>query len=183
MKAIVIGGDGGVGKALVEALLDKGYPVTSTTRRSRTSALVQESAHHQVVRLDLLSDIAPFLPIVTKDVTEVVWVFLVAAIAGITACEDNAAESWRVNADAPVALARNAFEYKYNVAFISSDAVERAPRLNYSTQKAYVESFVLARGGLVLRPGPMRSDMDRVDFVERLICCAEMDGRGVVRWP
>lgn len=107
--------------------------------------------------------------------------FLVAAVTGIMACETDAAASWRVNADAPVELARQASLRGIFTVFVSSDAVSRSPRLNYSMQKSYVESFVLATGGAVMRP----SRIPREGFgglVGKLHCIAQRKHAGVHHW-
>ena len=69
-------------------------------------------------------------------------VYLVAAIPSFVHCEADPRGTWRVNADAPVALAR--YYRSAFVVFVSSDAVEFCGKTEYGRQKAYVESILLA---------------------------------------
>jgi len=145
MKALVIGGDGMLGSALVADLKNKGHDVSATSR------LHKDASNY----LDLYQPRHYDFP------HGVNVVYLVAAITKVVDCEADPQKTWQVNADAPVELCRAAMEgwsdqtgayFSPHVIFISSDAVERAPNLNYSKQKAYAEQYVLARGGAVVRP-------------------------------
>ncbi len=169
-KVLVVGGDSNVGKVLSKKLFTDGHDVIQTTRR--------EVLHTKQIYLNLLN---PKLP--TGVVYDVI--YLVAAITGIMACEINP-ESWRVNADGPVALALQA-TYGCNnpqftqVVFVSSDAVESAPRLAYSLQKAYAETAVLSLGGAVVRPARILPER-LYNLVELLIDVGINKKKGLHRW-
>ena len=145
MKILIVGGDSKVGKALYtrfadDATLPDGLEVATTTRG------VVNHKHQR--HLDLLNPVLP----ANEDFD---LIYLVAAVTGIMACEADAQNSWRVNADGPAQLAVQASRKNIRVGptyaagkfvhtvFISSDAVESGPKLNYSMQKAYVEGIVL----------------------------------------
>jgi nucleoside-diphosphate-sugar epimerase len=186
-KILVVGGDSTVGKALVEQLFKFNSAMVTreisyTTRR----AVTRKNQLH----LDLSN---PVLPEGDWDL-----IYLVAAITGIMGCEVTS-ESWRVNADGPAQLALQASKQlrmrdmapgeDYNghvnasphVVFISSDAVELAPGLAYSMQKAYAESVILPLGGTVVRPA--RIFPEKLDnLVELLIDVGINRKSGLHRW-
>ena len=174
MRTLVVGGDGMIGHALVEGLRRREHEVLYTSRRDPEGRV-------GAVYLDLLD---PQLPEVFMDgadpLTQPV-MYLVAAVTGIMRCETDS-ETWRVNADAPAALARQAARTRgWSTVFVSSDAVERAPQLKYALQKAYAETAVLGYGGCVVRPG--RVAPERVDdLVTTLVGVGEDFRPGLVRW-
>ena len=171
-KILVVGGDSTVGARLVETLCDTHeHVIYNTTRKA-----VQ---HRYQLHFDLLN------PILPND-TEFGLIYLVAAITGIMGCEVNP-ESWRVNADGPAQLALQAVHGSPfgtrppHVVFISSDAVELAPGLAYSMQKAYAESVILPLGGTVVRPA--RIFPEKLDnLVELLIDVGINRKSGLHRW-
>jgi len=174
-KVLVVGGDSNVGKALCKTFCGGHLSVPYVVRTTRGEVL-----HSDQIHLDLLN---PNLPTdMTYDV-----IYLVAAITGIMACEKDP-ESWRVNADGPAQLALQATDARFDlgkmpahVVFISSDAVESAPRLAYSLQKAYAETVVLSLGGTVVRPA--RILPERIDnLVELLIDVGLNRKSGLHRW-
>lgn len=167
MKALVVGRDGMLGSAICEILRASGYEFEATTRH------LNETPY-----LDLLTpERFKMGELVAFDV-----IFLVAAITKVVDCEAEPARTWRVNADAPVYLANKAMRLRSaHPVFISSDAVERAPGLNYSRQKAYVESFILARGGTVVRPS--RIPPERVvELADKIVRLGMDNAVGLVRW-
>lgn len=169
-SAIVVGGRGLLGTALVSELrrleeLNPSYDVAVTTR----TGLGVRSA------LDLSKEY-PRLPCEYAGGV----VFLVAAITSLGAAESDPV-AWRVNADAPAALALEAAKAKMFPIFVSSDAVERFPHMAYSKQKAYAETIVLGCGGAVVRP--TRIPRERVgQLVQYLIGLAEGRHAGLHRW-
>ena len=184
MKILIVGGDSKVGKALyahlvsIKSSIDISNHTVSTTTRG---AVVQKHQRH----LDLLN---PMLP-ADEDFD---LIYLVAAVTGIMACEADAQNSWRVNADGPAQLALQASRKNIRVGptyaadkfvhtvFISSDAVESGPKLNYSMQKAYVEGIVLSLGGSVVRPAWIGPEMDSV--VKLLVEVGTKRKPGLHRW-
>jgi dTDP-4-dehydrorhamnose reductase len=181
LNALVIGGDGFVGKRLVSALVERGDRVVSTSRRG---AARSDWAAVPVWPLDLLQldNLALSLKLPPEpDISP--WVmYIVAAITKVVDCEGSQ-NSWRINADAPVHLARRAFAANMYPVFISSDAVERAPHLAYSKQKAYAETVVLALGGAVVRPARI-TEPSLNELVALLIKVGEQTtAGGLYRWP
>ena len=166
MKALIVGGDSKLGIALAEELHARGHVPLPTTRRDKESPWY----------LDLLNPVFPK----KAHNFEVQTVYLVAAITGVMECETNPA-AWAVNADAPVSLCQQAMVLNKHIVFVSSDAVEKAPRLAYSLQKSYAEIMVLCSGGFVLRPNRIPSDkMNKVAKV--LVHAGEEVLRGMGRW-
>ena len=126
---LVIGGRGLVGTALVKHLLDERLPVIVTTRQ----------------QLDLSKRLPAILP--TGD-----FVYLVAAIPKLVYCEQHPAESWRVNVDAPIALAKYYSRRDTFVTFVSSDAVETCGNTAYGRQKTAAEAFMHTIDAAIVRP-------------------------------
>lgn len=188
MKILVVGGDSTVGKRLVERLENQVDGELSNQVFRTTRQAVQ---HKNQLHLNLLN---PVLPSGEWDL-----IYFVAAITGIMGCEVTS-ESWRVNADGPVQLALQASERAHmvnltpdaddalgivevgaHVVFISSDAVELAPGLAYSMQKAYAESVILSLGGAVVRPA--RILPEKLDnLVELLVDVGVNRKSGLHRW-
>ena len=174
MKILIVGGDSKVGKALNECFYKQQpsqHEVITTTR---------DAVNHKHQRhLNLLNPVLP----ANEDFD---LIYLVAAVTGIMACEADAQNSWRVNADGPAQLALQAAGAHQNpkfthIVFISSDAVESGPKLNYSMQKAYVEGIVLSLGGSVVRPAWIGPEMDSV--VKLLVEVGTKRKSGLHRWP
>lgn len=165
MRALVIGGDGFLGRALVAALKDAGESVRCTTRRP---AFIGAADY-----LDLAEPI-PALPDV--DV-----VYLVAAITTFQACEGNA-EAWRVNVDAPIEVAMQAIDRGSFVVFVSSDAVEWCGATAYARTKAAAEVAIRTlRHSAIVRPariGPQRVN----ELCELMIGIGRDRKAGVYRW-
>ena len=174
MKILIVGGDSKVGKALNECFYKQQpsqHEVITTTR---------DAVNHKHQRhLNLLNPVLP----ANEDFD---LIYLVAAVTGIMACEADAQNSWRVNADGPAQLALQAYntgglgQMPPHTVFISSDAVESGPKLNYSMQKAYVEGIVLSLGGSVVRPAWIGPEMDSV--VKLLVEVGTKRKPGLHRW-
>ena len=174
MKILIVGGDSKVGKALY-ARLDGYYGDEHELFTTTRGAVNHKHQRH----LNLLTPVLP----ANEDFN---LIYLVAAVTGIMACEADAQNSWRVNADGPAQLALQAAGAHQNskfthVVFISSDAVESGPKLNYSMQKAYVEGIVLSLGGSVVRPAWIGPGMD--SLVELLMDVGVERKSGLHRWP
>lgn len=111
MRALVLGGSGQVGAALVRVLTARGDPVVATHHRvplpgTRPLDLVDEAA----VRA-LIGEVAP-------DV-----VFCPAGLTHVDACEDRPDEAFRANAEAPAAAARAAAARRARFVFFSTEYV------------------------------------------------------------
>src|ERR1700687_6174698 len=94
MKAIVIGGDGNIGSALVNALSQRGDAVCATTRRPVT-------ANKNNIQLDLASFDPDTIPLPDADIA-----FFCAAITSFSACRNNFELARQVNVIGPTLLAR-----------------------------------------------------------------------------
>lgn len=163
MKALVIGGDGFVGAALVALLRSRGHDVTATTRRRE------------------LAD-APFLDLAVpiSAIPRADTVFIVAGVNGFQACEGNPS-AYRVNVDAPVEIARMAIGQGAFPVFVSSDSVEWCGATAYARQKAMAELGVRLSGGAVVRPS--RIELHRVgSFCELMIDVGARRLPGVFHW-
>jgi dTDP-4-dehydrorhamnose reductase len=163
MKALIVGGDGFIGSALVRHLTKDGNTVLATTRRNRESPLF----------LDMLEKIGELPPV---DV-----VFLVAAVQTFQGCEGNP-EAYRVNVDATVEIARRTWCLGAFPVFISSDCVEWGGATAYARHKSLVEMVIHSLGGAIVRPSRVWNAR-----VFELCQLLEDVGReklaGVHRWP
>lgn len=208
MRALVVGGDGKIGRVLCDRLQLAGHSLTFTSRA------VGKYPHHyypddRVLRVDLaeldlrepvwpLTDAEDHLEVVKAppprsprfsrpedvapppvDATKVV--YLVAAITGIMRCETDP-DAWRVNAEAPAFLARQARARGWHVVFISSGTVERASHTASARQKSYADLAVLMLGGCVVRPLPAVPPEKYVEFADLLVRLGEEERAGLVRW-
>lgn len=165
--AFVIGGDGGLASVFIPLLTDNGWRVTTTTRRP----VAAPPLFLDLEQIPLLPDDAAYRGGV---------MFLLAAVTKVVDCEGSAA-TWRINADAPVELARQGIRLGMHVVFVSSDAVERAPHLAYAKQKAYAESYMLATGQSVLRPARILPDRRRA-VAQRMFEIGASRAGGLYRW-
>lgn len=167
MKALVVGGDGLLGRTLVNALVDAEVDVIKTTRR--------EQDIQGAIFLDLAAPI-PELP--HRDV-----VFLVAAVASTIACEADRRGTWRVNVDAPLAIARR-YVGEADIVFVSSDAVEFCGHMEYGRQKAHVEAalaFVPRTKIVRLSRITPETVGDAAEFIRLVGMSAGLEG--LFRWP
>jgi dTDP-4-dehydrorhamnose reductase len=164
---LIIGGDGILGTALRGCLDKAGVDAIVTTRRLVTPPWPRS------MHLDLSKPI-PDLP--PADV-----VYIVAAVPQIIVCERDP-KTWTINADAPVAIAKQYAWRGEFVVFVSSDAVQYAEGFAYARQKAHAEAFMNTINAAIIRPG--RFTHETVDGLARLILDVGMYCRaGVHQWP
>ena len=157
---LVIGGDGLLGSALCTRLGAQGYKWAATTRRFDSGFL------------DLSQPIGVLPP---ANV-----VYIVAAVPKIYECESNPL-TWTINADAPIAIARQMAERGSFVVFVSSSAVETAGHLAYARQKAQVESYINTINGAIIRPSQIAPD--RAPHLANFMIDIGLSRiRGVYRW-
>lgn len=142
MKALVVGGDGLIGSALVGVLRARGIDVIATTRRADRR---QAGDYH----LDLAQPIGD-LPAATV-------VFLVAAMPKVFDCQGSEL-AWRVNADAPIAIAQAVAGRGTHVVFVSSDSIHRFGACDYARAKLHVEGVLQAMRATIVRPAPVARD-------------------------
>ncbi len=110
--------------------------------------------------------------------------FLIAARTGYSPCEDDPA-SWRVNADAPIAITKHYVETSFPTpfpVFISSDVVEKSGCSAYQTQKRFAEAYMSTINGAIIRPA--RVDHEAVGELAKVIVDVGLARKpGVTRWP
>ena len=174
MRALVIGGDSLVGRALSPALERRGHRVTPTTRRSPRDGWLA---------LDLAKTLPGSLP-------ECEVAFFCAAITGFAANRESPQLAERVNVTAPAELARELTKRGAKVVLLSTSAVldcqaprmradrPYAPRGAYGRHKAAAECAFLALGAQasVLR---LTKIMDRADSRLREWTAALREGKAV----
>lgn len=111
MRALVIGASGQVGSALGACLDAHGHAWTGTHARSPRPGLLP---------LDL-ADLEAVQRAVAKSGAD--WVFCAAALTHVDYCEEHPAEAYRLNRDAPAAVARAAASQAAGVLFYSTEYV------------------------------------------------------------
>ena len=146
MKALIIGTDSGIGKALRADLLLKGHEVTGTTQ-------VRENVRDDTFHLDLSDPTIDHTVLPNADVA-----YFCAAMTTYKACRENAELALRVNAEAPSAIAKQLVESGARVILLSTSAVLdcRSPCMTadrprqavsvYGSTKAQAELAFLALG-------------------------------------
>lgn len=176
MRSIIVGGDSNLGRVLASRLVSTpGVVVYCTTRRPIAYASLG------LTHLDLREPLFPpdLAPVLRSGVPGVV--YIMAAITGIMRAETDP-DAWRVNAEAPVLLARHASALGWHVVFVSSGTVERAQHTALARQKSYADLGVLMCGGCVVRPLPFVPP-EKYDEVAALLAhIGEARVAGVVRW-
>lgn len=173
MKALVVGGDSKLGRALVERLRAGEHEVAWTTRRKIGGG---ESVYH----LDMLE---PALPDIWPEhgLDDPPVVYIMAAITGVVPSESHP-DAWRVNAEGALLVACAAWDRGWHVVFMSSGTVERAQHTASARQKTYVESHVLAMDGCVVRPLPVVPPEKYAELGDILVEVGATCRKGVVRW-
>lgn len=163
MRAIVVGGDGLIGSALVDVLRARGIEVTATTRRSLSDGFL----------LDLAKPIGD-LP--AADI-----VFLVAAMPKVFDCQGSEL-AWRVNADAPIEIAQlYHFQHNAHIVFVSSDSIHRFGSCDYARAKLHVEGVLQSMRASIIRPAPVARER-AVECAAFIADVALYRPRGIHRW-
>jgi len=146
MKALIIGTDRGIGKALRADLLLKGHEVTGTTR-------VRENVRDDTLYLDLNEPTPTHSKLPKLDVA-----YFCAAMTKYEDCRKDELEARRVNAVNPSAIAKRLVESGARVVLLSTSAVldcriprmtvdrPRSPVSAYGRTKAEAETAFLALG-------------------------------------
>lgn len=173
MRALVIGGDSNLGRALCGALLARGHEVRRTTRR-------RWGEDPSWVHCDLRFP-SDFEHLWTDAGPEKQVIYIMAAITGIMRAETDP-DAWEVNAEAPLLIAQQARAAGHHVVFISSGTVERAQHTALARQKAYADQAVLMLGGCVVRPLPHVAPSEYDEVAAVLVHVGEQRTKGVVRW-
>ena len=113
MRALIIGIDGTIGRALGDALAADGATVYGTTRREASAA-----AGDRRIRLDLAAPNAADVPLPEVDVA----VFC-AAMARFADCREQPELTYRVNVATPLPLARRIVAAGARIVLLSTSAV------------------------------------------------------------
>lgn len=137
MKVLVVG-QGLLGTALVDALCEAGHDTIGTSRDPLGSHFY----------LDMTKPI-PELPLVET-------VFICAAVSSYRLSEGSP-DAWVTNADAPVAVCRQAIDRGMFPVFVSTAALEYMDTA-YTRMKLYAESCIIPMGGAVVRPRKFTPD-------------------------
>jgi dTDP-4-dehydrorhamnose reductase len=164
MQSLIVGVDSKLGQALGKEMTNQKLDCTGTSRRGN-------GIHLDMMEPDL-TNIRP-----SYDV-----VYILAAITKVVDCESLPAMAWRVNADAPVTIARWAAVAGAHTVFLSSDAVERAPNLVYSRAKAYAELGMMGLGATIVRPAMIGTPERFEKLARKLIELGRYRTKGLVRW-
>jgi dTDP-4-dehydrorhamnose reductase len=172
VRALVIGGSGQVGGALMQALRARGHEATGTYGQHPTDGLVQ---------LDILDAAAVSRAI---DGARPDWVLFPAGLTFVDYCEEHPDEAFAINRDAPLAAARVSAAAGAGFVFYSTEYVfdgERGPYAEsdaarplsvYGRSKWEAERAILAEAAraVVIRTtvvyGPDRQEKN---FVYQLI--------------
>lgn len=143
MKALIIGIDSNIGKALANALQGRGWQIYGTSRR-----LMQKNAHVFYVDLEHEDTIANIQG--EFDV-----IYACAALPNIAFCESNPKLSQQVNFNSQLALAKYCITKTDNYVFLSTAAVfdgtepnqkienPTTPKCIYGLHKAMAETALL----------------------------------------
>lgn len=146
MRAIVLGADGQIGRALAKALQRRNAVVLSTTRRTTPHSSSR-------LRIDLADPDLHETALPEADVA-----YFCAAMTGFAACRRNRDLAHRVNVAAPSALARRLAAKGTRVVLLSTNAVfnlqtpqvpaatRPSPRTIYGALKAEAEALFAALG-------------------------------------
>lgn len=145
MRILVIGSDSTIGAGLTAALLARGHSVVGTTRNSKNIK------KPNVIFFDLASDDQPALPDAEAAV-------ICAAMTRFEECHNQPDLAYRVNVEAPFAIANQLVPRGTNVLLLSTSAVFDcyeplrkadsipAPRSVYGRLKMEAESRLLEKG-------------------------------------
>jgi dTDP-4-dehydrorhamnose reductase len=145
MRILVIGIDSAIGSKLTAALLTRGHTVIGTTRNTRNIY------NPNAIFLDLASNDEPMLP-------ETDAAIVCAAMARFEECQNQPELAYRVNVEAPVAIANQLVPRGTRVMLLSTSAVFdcyeplrkadsiRAPRSVYGQLKKEAETRLLDKG-------------------------------------
>jgi dTDP-4-dehydrorhamnose reductase len=136
MKHLFIGGGGLVGSAAVQV--------------AEAMALDWMAISRPNLDLSKLID--------TRTLPDADVVYLIAAIRKLSRANLDPVYTWRVNADAPVILAKHYSRQGTFVVFVSSDDVESAGAGAYARQKTFAESFMNTINAAIIRPGEIRPE-------------------------
>lgn len=144
MKALIIGIDSNIGKALASALRIDGWDVYGTSRRS--SANNTQTFYVDLELHDTFGNISGEFDIV----------YACAALPNMVLCENNPKLSQQINVDAQIGLAKHCISKTNNYVFLSTTAVfdgcipkptidtKTTPRCIYGLHKSMAENALLS---------------------------------------
>lgn len=171
LKHLVIGADGVLGRSLCAELEYRGEEFAFTSRRESLPA--RSGRPGSALRFMLGESDPKTLPYARR-------IYVVAAITSVIACQRDPVATWRVNVDAPLAIARLVPVSFDVIVYVSSDAVEFCGHLEYGRQKAQVEA------ALALHPRctivrPTRFNASQAPALAKFMLDAATGG-GLYRW-
>jgi len=149
VKQLIVGADGGIGKALAAALRARGRTPLLTTRRPASP----NTGSPEPLHLDLAGDLRFWSP--PEDTNAA---FLCAAVTATDTCRQNVAQTRLVNVENTVLVAERLVRRGAFVIFLSTNLVFDGsvpccdasapvrPRTEYGRQKAEAEARLLALG-------------------------------------
>jgi dTDP-4-dehydrorhamnose reductase len=111
MRALVIGGSGQVGRALLDALAERGHAVTGTHHRTPVAGMPRLDLADTAAVAGLMADLRPD------------WIFCTGALTHVDYCEDHPGEAERINRHGPGAVAAAAAGVGARVVLFSTDYV------------------------------------------------------------
>ena len=142
VRALIVGGDSGIGKALSHALLERNWRVSSTSRHPDG----RQGFHY--LDLETLNGL--------ENLPSCDHLFLCAAMTKISSCREAPGRARKINVEAPVEVIRDASSRGAHAIFLSTSAVfdgavprQRsealpAPSSEYGSLKADAERILLS---------------------------------------
>lgn len=158
MRALVIGGDGFIGKALVSALQQRGHEALATSRRGHAIPF----------------DLARPTELPAADVA-----YLVASVTGVP--PEGTEDAWRVNVDGTIETACNLLRAGVFVLFLSSAAVYTRSDA-YARHKTIVEAYLRDKEAAIVRLGNVHPAAIQL-VVSMLVDAGEARAAKLIRWP
>jgi dTDP-4-dehydrorhamnose reductase len=143
IDALIIGGDGQIGKALLAGFQLAKLDVVATTRRWPPYGR------------DLNESYLPFDLRYPTYLPKAKVTYLCTGINGFRQCEDDPVEAKRINTTLLCATAYRALDMGSNVVYLSSCAVETHPKTTYAFTKYEVENRLGPKGAACVRVGPV----------------------------
>jgi dTDP-4-dehydrorhamnose reductase len=138
LDAIIVGGDGQIGQALLKHLRLKNFEVVSTTRRwPPTEGQIPFDLEYQC------------------ELPKAGTYFFSTGINGFKPCEDDENRAMLINVSYLLILAKRLYDRGARLVYLSSSAAETHPSTVYGTTKRLAEFKFMELGAAVYRFGPV----------------------------